>query len=360
MAKKRKTGLPSISQLPSGAYHASVYLYTDEAGKRHYESVTGYDYNQVLLEVAQIKADKKQDRIDRSLGKTHLTLGEAMNKYIDSKSAVTSPSTIRSYRTIVRNYMLSLQSMPLTDITREQVQVAINEEAMALSPKTVRNIHGFLVAVLKTYRPDFSLHTTLPQKVKPDISIPTEDEIKMLFEMTKDTVLYLPVLLGACCGMRRSEIGALTWDRIDFENNTITINQALVLDDKRTFVKKSTKTAAGTRTIRMIPLVSETLKKEKEQSSSTDGYITIRPDLISNRFYKLIRKSPLKNYRFHDLRHYTVSVMLSLNVPKNYIADYVGHETENMIDRVYGHIMSSKKTTVEDQLQDYFQRVLCE
>lgn len=50
--------------------------------------------------------------------------------------------------------------------------------------------------------------------------------------------------------------------------------------------------------------------------------------------------------------------MLSLNIPKKYIVDYVGHETENMIDKVYGHIMQSKKTSVEDQMQDYFESVM--
>ena len=222
----------------------------------------------------------------------------------------------------------------------------------------MRNIHGFLTAVLQTYRPDFVLHTTLPQKKKPSISIPTEDEIKKLFEMTDGTDLYIPVLLAAVCGMRRSEIAALTWDRVDFKKGIIIINQALVLGDDHEFIEKTTKTTAGTRTIRMIPLVSSALQRHKAENPTSDGYITIRPDLISNRFYNLIRKSDLPNYRFHDLRHYTVSVMLSLNVPKNYIADYVGHETENMIDQVYGHIMQSRKTTVEDQMQDYFSKFL--
>lgn len=358
MPKKRNTKLPAIKQLPSGAYHAQVYSHTDPDGKRRYESFTSYDYNQVLLEVAQFKADKKQDKIDRSLGKIKLTLGEAMNRYIESKSAVLSPATVRSYRTIVRNYLPILQTIPLDEITRDQVQVAINQEAISHSPKTVRNIHGFLTAVLQTYRPDFVLHTTLPQKKKPSISIPTEDEIKKLFEMTDGTDLYIPVLLAAVCGMRRSEIAALTWDRVDFKKGIIIINQALVLGDDHEFIEKTTKTTAGTRTIRMIPLVSSALQRHKAENPTSDGYITIRPDLISNRFYNLIRKSDLPNYRFHDLRHYTVSVMLSLNVPKNYIADYVGHETENMIDQVYGHIMQSRKTTVEDQMQDYFSKFL--
>ena len=71
-----------------------------------------------------------------------------------------------------------------------------------------------------------------------------------------------------------------------------------------------------------------------------------------------MRRNGLPEYRFHDLRHYTVSVMLALNIPKKYIADYVGHESENMIDEVYGHIMASKKTSVEDQMQEYFSKFL--
>jgi integrase len=358
MPKKRNTKLPAIKQLPSGAYHASVYSHTDADGKRHYESITGFDYNKVLLEVAQFKADKKQDKIDRATGKIKMTLGEAMEKYMESKSAVLSPATIRSYRTIIRNYLQVLQTVHVDDLTRDQVQVAINQESMAHSPKTVRNIHGFLTAVLQVYRPDFVLHTTLPQKKKPSISIPTEDEIKKLFAMTEETDLYIPVLLGAVCGMRRGEIGALTWESIDFEKGTITIDQALVLGEDHEWIEKTTKTTAGTRTIRMIPLVANALKNAKEESTSTDGYITIRPDLISNRFYNLIRKSDIPNYRFHDLRHYTVSVMLSLNVPQNYIAGFVGHGSTKMIETVYGHLMASKKTSVEDQMQDYFSKFL--
>lgn len=358
MPKKRNTKLPKITQLPSGAYHAQVYSHTDPDGKRRYQSFTSFDYNTVLLEVAQFKADKKQDKIDRATGKIKMTLGEAMEKYMESKSAVLSPATLRSYRTIVRNYLQVLQTVHVDELTRDQVQVAINQESMSHSPKTVRNIHGFLTAVLQTYRPDFVLHTTLPQKKKPSIDIPTEDEIKKLFDMTEGTDLYIPVLLGAVCGMRRGEIGALTWDSIDFEKQTITIDQSLVLGEDHEWIEKTPKTTAGARTIRMIPLVASALQKAKDDRTTPDGYITIRPDLISNRFYNLIRKSDLPNYRFHDLRHYTVSVMLSLNVPMNYIAGYVGHGSTKMIETVYGHLMASRKTTVEDQLQDYFANFL--
>lgn len=358
MPKKRNTKLPAIKQLPSGAYHASVYSHTDSDGKRHYESITGFDYNQVLLEVAQFKADKKQDKLEQAIAGTKLTVADAMDQYIDSKSAILSPSTIASYKAIRRNNLLDLQPLLITKVTQELVQISINKEAMNKTPKTVRNIHGFLAAVLQVYRPDLILRTTLPQKVKAEIAIPTEEEIRLLLNTAKGTEMEIPLILAACCGMRRSEIAALTWKDVDFGKNTIKIKKALVMDDDNELIEKTTKTTAGTRTIRMFPVVSETLINYKEAHPDDGGYISIRPDIISHRFEKLVKRTGIQHYRFHDLRHYTVSVMLSLNIPKNYIADFVGHETENMIDKVYGHIMQSRKTSVEDQMQEYFAKFL--
>lgn len=359
MPKKRNTGLPKISQLPSGAYHANVYSHTDADGKRHYESFTGYDYNQVMLQIVQFKADKKQDKLAAALGNVKMTVADAMDQYIESKNAILSPSTIASYKAIRRNNLLGLQKVTVKQITQETVQIAINQEAMNKTPKTVRNIHGFLAAVLQVYRPDLVLHTTLPQKVKSEIAIPTEEEIRLLLDTVKGTDMELPLILAACCGMRRSEIAALTWKDIDFRKNVIKIKKALVMDDDNELIEKTTKTTAGTRTIRMFPVVSDALLRYKEDHPDDGGYITVRPDIISHRFEKLVKRLGLPRYRFHDLRHYTVSVMLSLNIPKNYIADFVGHETENMIDKVYGHIMQSRKTSVEDLMQNYYQTVFC-
>lgn len=363
--KTRNTGLPKIKQLPSGAYHAKVYSHTDANGKLCYESFTSHDYAALVTEIARFKQDKKEERINTSLGRRSLTVAEAFDKYIESKSAVLSPSTIVGYRKIRRNYLKVIMPLKIDDLTQEQIQIAINQEALHLSPKTVRDAHGLLSAVLKVYRPSFTLYTSLPQKEKSEIVIPEEHEILAMIEKAKDTDMEIPVYLGACCGLRRSEIAALTWDCVDWKNDTINIKSALVLNDKREFVRKGTKTTAGTRTIRMFPVVKDALLKAKTTAEKNGTYslaapITVTPTLITKHFSALQDKAGTAHYRFHDLRHYAVSVMLSLNIPKNYIADYVGHETENMIDRVYGHILKSKKTSVEDLINNYYQNLLYE
>ena len=81
----------------------------------------------------------------------------------------------------------------------------------------------------------------LPQKVKPQIIIPTENEMQTLLANIKDTDLEIPVLLCAVCGMRWSEIAALKWSDIDLDNGLLSIRSAVVLDENKTSLKKAQK-----------------------------------------------------------------------------------------------------------------------
>ena len=357
MPKKRNTKLPAIKQLPSGAYHCKINLGKDDTGKTSYLSITDYDYNVVVLRAAEAKADRKREKIGKASRKASMSLGEAMEKYIASKSAVLSPTTVSTYKDYVRNAFTDLQGYDISDITQEMIQISVNSAAATRSPKTIRNYHGFLSAVLGVYRPDMTLRTTLPQRIKTEIAIPTEDEIKRLMDTAAGTPMEIPVLLATCCGLRRSEIAALTWKDIDFEKGTIRIKEALVYDEDNDLVEKTTKRTASTRTIRMFPIVEEALQRHKDETGGKTGHITIEPDHITHRFEHLLNKAGCPHYRFHDLRHYTVSVMLSLNVPVNYVSSFVGHSSTRMVETVYGHIMASKKTSVEDQMQNYFSEV---
>ena len=350
--KTNNTKLPSIKKLPSGNSHCRVYSHKDENGKLIYESFTNPDYNKLVLEIAEFKNDRKQAKTDRQ--KNKMTLKEACHKYIELKSNVLSPSTIRSYVSMADKTMPRLMAMQMSEITQEDIQREMNEQSKYRSPKTVRNYHGFVTTVIYTYIPSAKFNTTLPQKEKPDIVIPTEEEIKLIMNEAKDTVSELPIVLAACCGMRASEISGLKWSCVDLKNNVITIREAKVKNQDNELVSKKTKTTAGKRTIRIFPIVKTVLEKTERDG---DYVVSLSPVAIGKRFTRILEKCNVGHFRFHDLRHYCVSVMLSLNIPKSYIAAYVGHETENMIDKVYGHIMASKKTSVEDQLQQYFEEI---
>lgn len=78
------------------------------------------------------------------------------------------------------------------------------------TPKTIRNIHGLLSAVLAEYYPGLTLHTTLPQKEVKEQKVLEPDQITTLLKAVEGDVMELPVLMGVWLCMRASEIMALT------------------------------------------------------------------------------------------------------------------------------------------------------
>ena len=339
--------MANITRLPSGSYRARVHI-----GGGKYKSITAPTRREAQLLAAQMEADLTSNA--KIPEEARITLGEAMQKYIDSKSAILSPSTIRGYDSIMRTRVGAVKDIRLCDLTQEIIQKVINEDAVDHSPKSVRNLHCFISAVLDVYRHDMKLDTSLPQRKKAKISIPTKDEIDKLVDYFHDTEMELPFLLAACCGLRESEICALKWENVDLEGDRMYITSACVPDKEGKIVEKGTKSESGERVIRLYPYIKEALARARETSDS-DRVTQLNSRVIYGRFTSALKKLSLPHYRFHDLRHYLVSVMLSLNIPKNYIADFVGHSDETMIDRVYGHIMEAKKTTFEDMLQNYFE-----
>ena len=105
------------------------------------------------------------------------------------------------------------QSINIHDITALDIQTEINRLAKEHSPKTVRNYHGFISAVLSVFQPNLKI-STLPQKVKNDPYIPSDEDVKKILECAKGTECEIPIIL-ACYGLRRSEICALTLDDLE-------------------------------------------------------------------------------------------------------------------------------------------------
>lgn len=336
-----------IVKLPSGNYNAKVYDYTSSSGKRHYKSLTAESKRDVKQMIAEFSARKN----DKKARTPNITVGAAIESYIEIKANILSPSTIAGYDKIRRNNLQNLMNIKLSSLTSEEVQREINRESAIHSPKTVRNMFALLSSALTLYSPDKKITVTLPKNTKTDIKIPTENEMSALLEAIKNTDMEIHVYLAAFCGMRASEISALKWSDINLDSGYIAITKAVVKDVTGKYVEKGTKSIAGTRTIKIFKPVLAVLQASPNKNGAVT---TITPQGLYKKYSSILEKNNIRHYRFHDLRHYTVSAMLALNIPKKYIADYVGHESEIMIDRVYGHIMKNAQDIFLQKADDYF------
>ena len=278
-----------------------------------------------------------------------MTLKEACNKYIESRTGVLSPGTIREYKRSVKRDMAKLMSLNIMEITQEDVQAEMNREALTHSPKTVYNMHGFLSTVLKTYRSDFILRTSLPKKVRPKIYVPTSAEVKKVIECTVGSELEIPVLLAAFGPMRRSEICALNSDHI--KQNIVHVEYAMVMNDSHGWVIKRPKSFAGDRFISYPDFVADKLK-------GIHGKITnLNPSQISDRFSDLLDDNQIHHFRFHDLRHYCASELHTLGIPDVYIMQRGGWEDDTTLKNVYRHVLVDREKEMNEIGNDYFSKL---
>lgn len=261
------------------------------------------------------------------------TFGSCAQSYINSKSNVLSPSTIRGYHTIVRAIPMCFLQMSVSQIEQADVQTIINDYAGNHSPKSTRNLHGFISAVLRQYRPNLNLYTTLPQKAVHEPSVPSEDDIKRVLDASMNTRYHIPFVLGVM-GLRRSEICALTLEDIDVENNILTIDKAMVLDNNNEWIIKATKTAAGTRKI-YIPdsLINEIL----DNGTIYNGY----PGKLLQHLNKYQDKLNIPRFRFHDLRHFFASYAHSQGISDADILASGGWKSDYTMKSVYRHEMKA-------------------
>lgn len=335
-----KLSRPRPAELPSGRWRCQVMV----GGKRI--DVIEDDPGVAHAKALAVKAGLLEQRKPTS----SMTVGEAIDRYIESKDAVLSPSTIRGYRSLQKGILQALKDVCVADLTQETVQRFVNRTAKDHSPKTVKNVHGLLSAALAVYRPEMVLRTTLPQKEKKEVQIPTMEEIQLLAGRIRGTRFELPFLLAAWMGLRTSEIRGLTWDCV--EGDMLHIKQALVSGADNTQVLKSTKTYSGNRKIRIPPYIMELIQR---QSRKNEYIVTYKRNSLYGRLSRLCEQCGLPHYRFHDLRHVQASVMLLLNVPDKYAMERMGHASNNMLKNVYQHTMKKKSEEVADMVDNYFE-----
>lgn len=247
--------MATAKKLPSGSWRCQVYSHTEESiqpdgsvkKKRIYRSFTsdipGPKGKRMAEQAASMWAAEKEN----ANSVQNISFGEALDRYIESREAVLSPRTVMDYKRIRKNELQSIMNIKIALITQEDIQKAINIEAQSHSPKTVRNSHGLISAVLRIYRPNFALNTALPKKVRPDIYVPSDAEIRQLLSAVSGTDMELPILLAAFGPMRRGEICALSSE--DISGNIVHVCKNMVINGDRKWIIKTPKSYAGDRYI---------------------------------------------------------------------------------------------------------------
>lgn len=334
--------LPKAEKLPSGNWRVRL-----QVGKER-KSFTAPTKKEALDKAKKFYAGIETEK------RIPLTVGKAIDRYIEEKGKVLSPSTIQGYKTIRKNYLQSLMDINISDLKQSDIQVAVGDDAVdGKSPKTIRNAHGLLAAVLDLYRPEFVLKTRLPQKKKYTARIPSEEEMQKILAALKGDPYELPILLAIWLGLRMSEVRGLRYR--DICDGRVHIHTAIVTGPDGD-VEKGTKTVAGDRWIKLPKEIEQLIDKDKIKAKSDEFIVKAAHNTIYKNFVRVCETAGVKPCRFHDLRHFAASESLALGVPDKYSMKRMGHQTDNMLKMVYQHTLESK----EDEFSDLIDKKMRE
>lgn len=344
--------MAKAKKLPSGSWRCQVYSHTEEIlqpdgsvkQKRIYKSFTCDDPSPRGKK--RCERDAAEWALTRESPCASVSLSSACRKYIADREHLLSPATVKGYNSLLKNMFPELMDVPLPNLTQEQIQKAVNKASINHTPKTIRNMHGLLTAVLGAYRPDFAVRTVLPKKVRPNLHLPSDDEIRTVLDHVKGTEMEIPILLAAFGTMRRSEICALDSDHIN--GNVIHVEYAMVQNSQKQWVIKQPKSYAGDRYITLPDFVIAKMK-------GVNGRIVdLNPQAITLRFDRILKQCNIQHFRFHDLRHYSASVQHALGVPDSYIMQRGGWGSDRTLKSVYRHTMEDKEKQMNDKVNGYF------
>lgn len=334
---------PKAIKLKSGNWNVQIQV----DGKRY--SCTAPTKKEAQDKAKQIFAGAEMEK------RIPLTVGKAIDKYIEERKGTLSPYTIKGYSTIRNQYFHDLMDINISDLTQADIQRAvIAEEAKGKSAKTIKNAHGLLTATLREFRPTFQVNTKLPKKKTIEPHLPTEDEMKKIWQAGKGNKYELPVLFASWMGLRMSEVRGLKFSDIS-EDGVLHVQRALI-HVKGQDIEKPPKTASGDRRIKMPEVIMKLVKVKRPKSE--DNYICpFSISAINNGFIRICKKASVEPCRFHDLRHFAASEALALGVPDKYSMKRMGHATENMLKTVYQHTMKEKEDEFANLIDEHLEEL---
>ena len=333
--------VPTPRKLPSGNW----FIQLSVRGQRI--SVTEPTEKACIARAMAVKQDLLEP-VDRS---AKPTLSAAIDRYIEARRNVLSPATIRGYRTIQQHRFAAAMDRPVNAFDEAGWQRIVNQEAKSVSAKTLQNAWRFVASVIceETGR---RYSVRLPQVVSDPREFLDPEQIPVFVEAIHGTKYEIPALL-ALCSLRRSEILALTWDKVDLERGTIQVQGAIVPDETGSFVhKKENKNRSSRRTVPiMIPQLTVALSEAPRPSNYV---ITMHPSAILNGINRVCKNAGLPQVGIHGLRHSFASLAYHLGMPEKVAMQIGGWENDATMKKIYTHVSKGDVLRYQNLMANYY------
>lgn len=321
---------------------------------------------------AQLEAAKRINEATNgtAFDPAKVTVREFMERWLAHMATQVSPRSAECYRETVDTLILpALGNVRLAKLEAEQLAQAYSDaldhgrkDGTGLAPRSVVMMHRTISQALKQaviwkLRKDNPAALCKPPRVeRRQMKVLDMDSTAALVEFAKGTRLHAPILLFAFCGLRRAEVAALRWNRLDLDGAQLSVSTSIEQTANGTREKPPKNGRA--RTVALPALLVEELRRHRIRQAeellrlgvrqTDDTHVCLREDgspwpprLLTCAFARLIRSSGLQRIRLHDLRHGHATHLLLKNTHPKVVQERLGHASIQLTLDTYSHVMPS-------------------
>lgn len=349
------------------------------------EALTGYQVRVggqergVFPNITQARTARDADKAKAqrgplvALGAGRLTWKEVADGWLKGPQVVQAkPRTRAGYEGIVNYRLKPWHDRPVNKITKADVKEFIaGLTADGLAPTTV----GHVLFVLKCVMEDAVDNELIasnpchgvkkPRGRSAPVQVPEIGQVEALLDALAgidhpkagEWALYAEV--AAYAGLRAGELCGLRVQRLDVLRRRLTVVETVYVIGGRTSPGQP-KSDAGHRTVDELPgdlcerLAAHVQRRAGDRYVFGNGVEPMRHDNYYRRVFKPTATAVgLPTLRFHDLRHYYASLLLSdQHLSVKDVATRLGHADASLVLRTYGHLFADAGAGLGDRVAE--------
>lgn len=375
-----------IKKRADGRYCCQIYLGRDESGKRQYKSVYGKS-------PAELKEKETAVRLQLGRGLDVLSQRDSFAQWADDWLRLKSAAEITdkqkdNYRRGADFWKAELHGLEIGQIRADDIErplVAMQEEGYASRTisfyrSTIRQIMQRAVGRVVPSNPaDLVLLTESGRKTEQRRALTAEEQGWIWDTPHRAQPVAVIMMLS---GLRRGELAALTWNDVDLDGKTITVNKTIEYPpNEPPRLRHLTKSAAGMRTVDIpmrladymrtmrhsgllvVPSAKGTVMSESAWISLWGSYMRIlnikygvRTPADLERMKKPGQHKfdmTIPHITLHWLRHTFCTLMYLSGVDVIQACAQMGHADVSTTLRIYTHLDAVHKRKSVDKLDAY-------
>jgi integrase len=325
-----------------------VFLWreTDTTGTRRQKKITvgtvkQFTESAAKKEIAVLRAEINRQHGPEKVSRFMLTLEQLVAHYTEKELPKKAHSTVKIYKGNLDRWIVPRWGKyRLTDIKA----IAVEEwlRSLSLAPATKAKLRNIM-------------RQRIPEVLTPE-------ETKALLSKLEQPYLAL-IVLDAAAGLRRSELLALKWGDLDFENMQMNVSRGIVHG-----VVGNLKTEASRKDLPMVAVLAEVLRdwKDRSQYNAPDDWVfasprmhgkqPLWPDTLLKDHIRpaAIRAGIQKQVGFHTFRHSLATLLKANGEDIKTVQELLRHANSRITLDIYAQGTTKAKRAAQEKVLQSF------